>query len=404
MQRIICILFFFSFYSNAQEISYGEIDQQSFDLYQKSDWKGLALMASKHSKSSDYYYFNVRVGIAYFNLKDYYQAEKYFTKAVNSNATDFALLYLYWSYLNMGQIDRAEEIFKLLSIEEQDKIQKENNWIESIYIEGGQKKSNSTAKGNLNYLSLNTYHRLSDKISLSNGISTIDQTNQQGEISQFQLSTFPSFYIKNGWSINTGFLYAKNSGSSVNTINSITSTTYLDINNFGYYGGISKQFRRINAELYGYYITQNLNTSGRYQGQYLETQINGDTKIAGLNLAYVLPVFRNKLTIGSMFFSASDDYISSFLYNPYAFVSFSPKIWLKTSYYPIKETFFVDKSAGIFFTNNNVDMDRLAFSLSYNPSKHWQFIGTYSKENIKEISPEINYDLNSIFLGINYKL
>lgn len=403
MQRLVYLLFFTSLYISAQEMSYVDIDKRSFDLYQNSDWNNLVLLAEQYSKSADYYYFNVRVGVAYYNLKDYYKAEKYFSKAVDNNSTDFALLYLYWSYLYLGQPDRAEETYTMLSKEEQTKIHKEKNWIESVYLEGGEKFSNRSSKGNLGYFSINTFHRLTDKISLYDGISTIDQVNEKGKISQFQLNIFPSFYLNKGFTLNTGLLYAKNKGTTENTVNTTVTTANLNINNFAFYAGISKQYRRFYAELYGYYITQNL-ISSQNQGQTNKTITNSDTKIAGLNLAYVLPLFKNKITIGSMLFSASDLETNNFLYNPYAIISISPKVWIKASYYPIKETFYVDKSAGIFFTNNDLDMDRIAYSFSYNVSNHWQFIGTYSKENINEITSLVNYNLNSFFLGINYKL
>lgn len=404
MQRLVYLLFFASLYINAQELSYVEIDKRSFDLYQNSDWNNLTLLAEHYSKSADYYYFNVRVGVAYYNLKDYYNAEKYFSKAVNNNSTDFALLYLYWSYLNLGQIDQAEETYKMLSKEEQTKIHKEKKWIESVYLEGGEKFSNRSSKGNLGYFSINTFHRLSDKISLYDGISTIDQVNEKGEISQFQLNIFPSFYLNKGFTLNTGLLYAKNKGVLEYTYNTNALTENLDINNFAFYAGISKQSRRFFAELYGYYISQNINASGYYQNQAYSIITNSNTKIVGINLAYVLPLFKNKITIGSMLFSASDLDTNNLLYNPYAILSISSKVWVKASYYPVKETFYVDKSAGIFFTNNDLKMERLAYSFSYNASNHWQFIGTYSKENINEITSQINYNLNSFFLGINYKL
>ena len=389
---------------NAQEINYAEIDKNSFDLYQKADWENLTLFAEKQSKSVDYYYFNIRVGIAYYNLKEYYKAEKYFSKAVHNYSNDFALVYLYWSYLYMGQTDKAQETYEKLSTEEQNKIQKEKNWIESIYVEGGLKFSDSYLKGDLSYLSLHTFHKLSDKVSLYDGISKINQENEFEKNSQFQLNLFPSFYLNKWISLNTGLVYAKTKSNYETSYDTYTSTTNLDINNFAFYAGISKQYRRVYAELYGYYISQNLTANENSLGQILTTKTSGNTKIAGINLAYLLPLIKNKITIGSMLYSASDSATNNVLLSPYTLLNISPKIWLKASYFSVKETYFVDKSSEIFYTNKNISLGRYAYNFGYNATTHWQFIGTYSLEKVQDSLILSNYNLYSYFLGINYKL
>ncbi len=410
MQRLIFFLFFITTCTQAQEVGYAEIDKLTYNLYEKSDWNQLAQTGELYSQSADYYLFNVRVGVAFFNLKDYYKAEKYFAKAINNNSTDFALEYLYWTYINLGQINRAKEIHEKLSDEARNKISNENKWIESAYAEGGVKFSNNTLKGDLEYGSVTTSHRINNKLTFVHGFGYINQISKNDKVSQLQYNVFPSYYLKNGYTVNVGFMYAYNNfvgdnriPSKTNINETVNNHTDADIYNTAYHASVSKQYKRLFTELNGFYLKQNF--KGMHGNIYESGSDNqlSYTYVFGLNMAYALAILKERIAAGAWFFSAIDSDTKNLFVSPYILVKITDKLWMKTIYYPVNKTLFADKDAGIFFTNNNIKTDRLATTLTWNMSNKWQLVGTYSNEKIINDLPNLNHDLNSYFLGINYK-
>ena len=90
----------------AQEsINFLSIDKNTYELYQKKDWKGLIPLAkSGIKKNIDYFYLRMRLGIAYYEQDKYRQAIPHFQKALDFNSNDlFAQEYLYFSYLFSGR-------------------------------------------------------------------------------------------------------------------------------------------------------------------------------------------------------------------------------------------------------------------------------------------------------------
>lgn len=81
------------------------IDKISYELYENKDWKELAKIGEKAIKSGlDYYYMRMRVGIAWYERKDYIRAIPHFEKALEFNsADDVAKEYLYFSNLFAGR-------------------------------------------------------------------------------------------------------------------------------------------------------------------------------------------------------------------------------------------------------------------------------------------------------------
>ena len=85
---IILLLFFLiSFSAVAQEkMSAPSVDNISYEQYLKKDWEALIKTGKKSLKYDvDFYYLQVRMGIAYYELKRYPKAVKYFENANSQN-------------------------------------------------------------------------------------------------------------------------------------------------------------------------------------------------------------------------------------------------------------------------------------------------------------------------------
>ena len=138
---ILILSFLASFSMSAQEkISFAELDKGTFDLYQKSDWKGLKEMANRGLDSGfDYYYIRMRLGIAYYETNRFEKAVVHFKKALEFNQNDpVALEYLYYSLYFSGR--KAESV--LVASEMPEATRKKiglpgENSITSAFFEGG---------------------------------------------------------------------------------------------------------------------------------------------------------------------------------------------------------------------------------------------------------------------------
>ncbi len=88
------------------------VDKITYEQYLAGNWKGLiqtGKVALKHD--IDFYYLQIRMGIAYYNLKKYRLAVKYLAKARKADRkNDLLNEYLYYAYLNSGRVMDAEKL------------------------------------------------------------------------------------------------------------------------------------------------------------------------------------------------------------------------------------------------------------------------------------------------------
>ncbi|MBU0486978.1 MAG: hypothetical protein KKA07_00990 [Bacteroidetes bacterium] len=107
MRRILLIAVFFGFLAakGQDTLNFAAIDQKTYDLYLKADWKGVLRYAKPaFKKDIDYFYLRMRAGIAYYSLGKFMKAIPHFKKALSFNADDaLAMEYLYYSYLFSGR-------------------------------------------------------------------------------------------------------------------------------------------------------------------------------------------------------------------------------------------------------------------------------------------------------------
>ena len=98
MYKIVFIigLLLVAFTVKAQH-NYKQIDSLSYDLYVKKEWKQLAHFGETIQKENfNFYFLNLRLGIANYNLKSYSKAIAYFEKSLHNDSTSqVAIEYLF---------------------------------------------------------------------------------------------------------------------------------------------------------------------------------------------------------------------------------------------------------------------------------------------------------------------
>jgi len=129
----------FSLFAKAQEtINYPAINTKTYNQYLKAEWKELIKTGKTSLKNDiDFYYLQVRMGIAYYEVEKYRQAIPFFEKARRQNPDDELIKeYLYYSYLFSGRVDDARKFSSVLSDNLKEKIGiKEASIFNSVYIE-----------------------------------------------------------------------------------------------------------------------------------------------------------------------------------------------------------------------------------------------------------------------------
>ena len=125
-----------SYSANTKTYSY--YDSLTYDLYTHQQWKKLTVAGKEAlNEGYDYYYLRVRVGVAYYQLKNYRQSVTQFRKALQFNSTDaFATENLYYALRESGM---NEEAYQLASLNKVllSATGSEKNPLDFIYTEGG---------------------------------------------------------------------------------------------------------------------------------------------------------------------------------------------------------------------------------------------------------------------------
>jgi tetratricopeptide (TPR) repeat protein len=124
-----------------QEIKRAQItDSITLELYNQQKWDELTEVGDAAIESGlNHYYMQMRVGIAWYEKKNYRKSIRYFEKAAQLNPFYKTVFeYLYFAYLMGGRPQDAEKIRPRLSKES---IQRNNlgkrSIIREIYLEGG---------------------------------------------------------------------------------------------------------------------------------------------------------------------------------------------------------------------------------------------------------------------------
>ncbi len=196
------------------------VDAESYQLFIKANWSELIKLGNKAVKQGiDYFYLRMRIGIAYYERKNYSLAEVHFSKALKLNSGDeLALEYLYYCYMFNGRMDEARVLSKKFSKELAEKTKTANKSpINFVMLEGGTKISDSTTyydkdkKTSSNFFDPAVYfqaglnHYIKNRISFFHALTYFDQKSFTGDVRQIQYFLKSSIPFKNNWLISPSF-------------------------------------------------------------------------------------------------------------------------------------------------------------------------------------------------------
>jgi len=122
---IATVFFLVSYKSYGQEkLNINTVDKLSFEYYSQEKWDDLIKLGEESLFSGiDFYYLQYRLGIAYYNRKNYRKAISSFEKIVNQTPDNKLVKeYLYYSYLLGSRYTDANSILQTLDTLHQNRV------------------------------------------------------------------------------------------------------------------------------------------------------------------------------------------------------------------------------------------------------------------------------------------
>lgn len=119
--------------------NYVNVDRQSYELFQDKKWNELIQFSAKVRKSGvDFFYLQVRTGIALYNQGKYRNATEYFLRAyANDQSFEWLQEYVYYSLVFSGRYPEATKYASLFSSEVKEKIRFKERGITRLAYEVG---------------------------------------------------------------------------------------------------------------------------------------------------------------------------------------------------------------------------------------------------------------------------
>ena len=432
LRRNIHIILFFtcSFFNvMAQETMYSEsIEQKSYQLYLDKKWDELICVGNNAIKNDmDYFYLRMRIGIAYYEKKDYALAESHFRKAITFNSSDdLALEYLYYSLLLNGRQEEARLLSKEFSAELAEKTgTNKSSSIQFIIIEGGTKKTDSSdyynafTKTKSNYFKPPVYfqiginHSLKNCFSLFHAFSYYKQKNYIGNVSQLQYYLKATVPLKKNWMLIPA-LHIIQSNFSSETITSITDTLWPP----GFPAHSLPPPGAPPLKTITHTVSTTTDSKSNYQVGSLSFQKNYRSYVFSLgtslyNMGGVMQyihsgfvsysVFGNsKLIVGATGYLHQLQHESSMHTAMAPFVYLQPynQLSLKLSYFH-NSTYNLVEDNG-YLVNNSIDLTTSRYSalVNFTLNKHISLYGLYQLEHKTESYQSFHYKYHMILGGL----
>ncbi len=120
-----------------QPLNTNTTDEQTYTLYINQDWDGLIELGQEAlAMGIDFYYLHVRIGIAWYEKKNYHKALGHFNKAHSINQDDpYLLEYLYYTNLFLLRRQEARLVARRMTPRQRRELGiRDDMWVESVEV------------------------------------------------------------------------------------------------------------------------------------------------------------------------------------------------------------------------------------------------------------------------------
>jgi tetratricopeptide (TPR) repeat protein len=153
---------------------------ETYRLYELQQWDELVKVGDDALEAGfDFFYLQLRMGIAYYEMEKYRTAQSYFNNALSFNNSDpLTLEYLYYSYWFSGRNSDASVFYKKhKDILVKRKVATPNLFVKSLYTEGGVKVNSESDEyiDPIRFYHIGLEHQLSSRLNIYHGYSRLTQ-------------------------------------------------------------------------------------------------------------------------------------------------------------------------------------------------------------------------------------
>jgi tetratricopeptide (TPR) repeat protein len=383
--KIIVFLLLTGNYIQAQNVAnYATIDKQTYNYFIEKDWKSVVSVGNRAiTEGVDYYYLRYRIGVAFYELKQYRAAITHFEKALVFNEFDaVSKEYLYYAYLFSERYYDAEKLSATFNkpLKKQLNI-KPSPLITTIITEGGIKLANYDSLKTLSFASIGIGHKLGDNgITAFHNLSTVNQTVYYGKISQNEYYLNVNIPLKNRLTIQPVVHLIDLTLNSTNKyVNSFHRTDFL--------AGVqvTKGFNLFD-------ITLNASQSNLYNKS--QTQI-------GVGINYY-PLLNNQLVLSASGTFQKDSTTNSTLFQ--VGVKYRPTNKLELSAHYFSGNALNTNELNGYLVNNSYDVlkDRIGIMARFNATNHLTIYGLGQLENRTESYYKVAYKNTTVAVGLQW--
>jgi tetratricopeptide (TPR) repeat protein len=413
----LCLfLLFFCLSFKAQEtLNMADVEQKTYQLYLDQNWKELIKAGNDAiTQGIDYFYLRMRIGIAYYEKKNYCGAEEHFKKALTYNTDDaLAQEYLYYCYVFMGRPEQARWYSKSVSDETYQKIGKRSP-IGSVMVEAGTKIADSTSyydsnkKTQSNYFDPATYvqigvnHYVRDRVSLFHALTYYGQVSFVGTLKQSQYYLKAAIPLKKDWLISPAVHIAH-----VNFVSVIYPTRPATVTLPPILMGPPPQPTTVvyNSNYFiGSLVAQKTIAQFNFGIGSTFSNMSGVNQILHHGTISYSPFCNSKLVIGgTAYVHTIDSYKTTYVSaSPFIYVQPIKMVSLKVNYLMNVGNNIIEDNG--YLVNNSPDLtkNRVGLILNFHLNKHLTLYGVYQLENKHELGQGFNYRYNVYLGGIKF--
>jgi hypothetical protein len=135
----------------ASTLDFQTVDRLTYHCYIEQKWDSVIVVGKQALKQDiDYYYLRVRMGVASFEIHEYFPAITHLQKARQFNSGDpFVTDYLYRAYLNANRTAEARILMASSPESISSGTEDHAGFVDKVHFEGGYTFSSNTSPGNL---------------------------------------------------------------------------------------------------------------------------------------------------------------------------------------------------------------------------------------------------------------